>query len=74
MTRRSRLTPEQRRNQAKLAALTRWSRLTPDERVAATVPARRARQAQFDAAPNPEAARKAHAVRMAIASHRARST
>lgn len=66
----SRLTPEQRSMQARLAAQTRWSQCT--DRSAATRAAREALAAQFDAAPNPEAARAAHYTRMSLASSRAR--
>jgi hypothetical protein len=69
----SRLTPEQRRTLAKAAALARWSRLDDDERSAATAKARAALDARFDAAPNPDAARRAHYTRLALASSRKRT-
>lgn len=70
--RRSNLTPEQRSTQARLAALTRWANTT--DRTAATQAARDGLAAKWDEAPNPEAAKRAHMTRMALASSRARST
>lgn len=67
----SRLTPEQRSMQARLAALSRWANTT--DRTAATQPARDALAAKWDAAPNPEAARQLHMQRMTFAASRARS-
>ena len=72
MTRVSRLTPEQRRMQAQVAALTRWANTA--DRSAATRAARDALAAKFDDSPNPDAARAAHYARMALASSRARKT
>jgi hypothetical protein len=71
--RRSNLTPEQRSTRARVAALARWSRLTEDERAAATSKARQGLQARFDAAPNPEAAKREHMTRLALASSRKRT-
>lgn len=68
----SRLTPEQRSTNARLAALSRWAQTTPDERTAATQAARDALAAQWEAQPNPEAAKRAHMTRAALASSRAR--
>lgn len=70
--RRSNLTPEQRSTQARLAALSRWANV--EDRTAATQAARDGLQAKFDAAPNPDAAMRAHMTRLALASSRARST
>lgn len=72
--RRQSLTPEQRSTRARQAALTRWSRLTEAERQEQTRAARDGLQARFDAAPNPEAAMRAHMTRLALASSRARKT
>lgn len=66
----SRLTPEQRSMQARLAAQVRWSQVT--DRTAATRAAREALAAKFEDAPDPEAARAAHFTRMSLASSRAR--
>lgn len=68
----SRLTPEQRQMQARLAAQTRWAQTT--DRSAATRPARDALAAKWEAAPDPAAAQRAHMTRMALASSRARKT
>lgn len=70
----SRLTPEQRSMQARLAAQTRWANATPTERTAATRPAREALAAKWDEAPDPASARRAHMTRLALASSRARRT
>lgn len=70
MTRRSNLTPEQRRQQARLAALSRWAQTT--DRTAATQAARDAFAAKFDDAPNPQAARAAFYARLAFESSKAR--
>lgn len=67
----SRLTPEQRKTQARLAALARWART--EDRTAATQAARDAMQAKFDAMPHPETAKREHMTRLALASSRARS-
>lgn len=66
------LTPEQRSSRARLAALSRWAQV--EDRSAATAAARRAMQDKFDAAPNPEAAKRAHYTRLALASSKARKT
>jgi len=66
----SRLTPEQRSTQARLAALSRWA--NTEDRTAATQAARDGLAAKFDAAPNPEAALRAHYTRLALASSKAR--
>lgn len=71
-TRRSTLTPEQRRTQARLAALARWART--EDRTAATQAARDALAAKWDAMPSPEAAKREHMTRMALASSRSRRT
>jgi hypothetical protein len=68
----SRLTPEQRSMNARLAALTRWAQVT--DRTAATQPARNALEAKFAAAPNPEAARALHMQRMTYAASRSRKS
>lgn len=70
----SRLTPEQRSTAARLAALSRWSRLNADERTAQTRPARNALAATWAAAPDPEAAKRAHMTRLALASSRKRKS
>lgn len=70
-TRISRLTPEQRRMQARLAALARWSNTT--DRSAATRPAREALAAKWEQSPDPEAAKRLHMTRMSLASSRKRS-
>lgn len=70
----SRLTPEQRSTRARAAALARWSQRTPEERAAETQAARDALAATWDAAPNPDAAKRAHMTRLALASSRARRT
>lgn len=69
--RRSNLTPEQRSTRARLAALARWA--NTEDRAAATQAARDGLQAKFAAAPNPDAALRAHMTRMALASSRKRS-
>jgi hypothetical protein len=69
----STLTPEQRSTQARLAALARWSGLTADERADATQAARDGLAAKWDAAPNPDAAKRAHMTRLALASSRKRT-
>lgn len=56
--------------QARLAAQTRWAQTT--DRSAATRPAREALAARWEEAPDPDAARKAHYTRMALASSIAR--
>lgn len=68
--RRSNLTPEQRSTRARLAALSRWAHT--EDRTAATAAARRAMQERFEAAADPEAAKRAHYTRLALASSRAR--
>lgn len=68
----SRLTPEQRRMQARLAALARWSNTT--DRAAATRPARDALAAKWEQAPDPVAAKRLHMTRMSLASSRARKS
>ena len=70
--RRSRLTPEQRSTQARLAALSRWA--NTEDRTAATQAARDGLAKKWDAAADPEAAKRAHMTRLALASSRARST
>jgi hypothetical protein len=70
--RQSRLTPQQRSTQARLAALSRWA--NTEDRGAATQPARDALAAQWDASPNPEAAKRAHMTRLALKSSRARKS
>lgn len=70
--RRSNLTPEQRRTQARLAALSRWA--NTEDRTAATQAARDALAAKWEAAPSPEAAMRAHMTRMALASSKKRRT
>lgn len=72
MTRRSKLTPEQRSTQARLAALSRWA--NTEDRSAATRPARAALAAKWDACADPEAAKRAHMTRAALASSRARKS
>lgn len=69
--RRSRLTPEQRSTQARLAALSRWANTA--DRTAATQAARDALAAKWETAADPEAAKRAHMTRLALASSRARS-
>jgi hypothetical protein len=69
--RRSRLTPEQRSTQARLAALSRWANTT--DRTAATQAARDGLAAKWETAADPEAAKRAHMTRLALASSRARS-
>ncbi len=68
----SRLTPEQRSMQARLAAQSRWARATEAERTQATRAARAGLAATWDAAPNPEAAKRAHMTRLALKSSIAR--
>lgn len=70
----SSLTPEQRSTRARAAALTRWANRSPEQRAAETQAARDALAAQWDAAPNPDAAKRAHMTRLALASSRARRT
>lgn len=72
--RRQTLTPEQRSTRARAAALTRWSRLTEEQRHEQTQAARDGFQARFDAAPNPEAAKRAHMTGLALKSSRSRKT
>jgi hypothetical protein len=67
------LSPAERQLRARLAAQTRWAQATPAERRQGTQAARDALAAQFAAAPNPEAARKAHQTRMTLAAARKRS-
>jgi len=66
------LTPEQRSLRARVAAQSRWAKLNEEERREATQAAREAQLDRFDAEPNPEAARKAHMLRLALASSRKR--
>lgn len=66
----SRLTPEQRSTQARLAALSRWAKT--EDRTAATRAARDGLLAKFDTEPNPDAALRAHMTRLALASSRKR--
>lgn len=70
--RRSTLTPEQRSTQARLAALSRWAQT--EDRAAATQAARDGLAAKWADAPNPEAAKRAHMTRLALASSRSRKT
>lgn len=70
----SRLTPAQRSLQARLAAQSRWAKTAPGARSQATAPARAALAAQWDAAPDPDLARRAHMTRLALASSRARKS
>jgi hypothetical protein len=71
--RRSNLTAEQRSSQARLAALSRWARLDEEQRSAATEAARDGLAKKWAEAPNPEAAKRAHMVRLALESSRKRS-
>jgi hypothetical protein len=68
----SRLTPEQRRMRAQIAAYARWSKTT--DRSAATRPAREAMEAKWAAEADPEGARREHYRRMAFASSKARKS
>ena len=70
--RRSTLTPEQRSSQARLAALSRWATKTETERAKETQAARDGLAAKWDTAPNPDAAKRAHMTRLALASSRKR--
>lgn len=70
----SRLTPEQRSAQARVAALSRWSGRTTEQRAAETQAARDALEAKWAAAPNPEAAKALHMARMRMAASRGRSS
>jgi hypothetical protein len=72
--RRSNLTAEQRSTQARLAALSRWAGKDEQTRAAETQAARDGLAAKWEAAPNPEAAKRAHMTRLALASSRKRST
>lgn len=69
---RPRLTPAERSAIARAAVATRWKGLTADERRQATAPARRAMAEKFEAAPNPDGARREHMARMTAASIRQR--
>jgi hypothetical protein len=63
----SRLTPAERSARARLAALERWSRLDPAAREAQTRAARDGLARKWEQAPNPDAAKRAHMTRMALA-------
>lgn len=66
----SRLTPEQRSTQARLAALSRWART--EDRTAATQAARDGLAAKWDAMPHPETAKREHMTRLSLAASRKR--
>ena len=61
-----------RRCIARIAALSRWAKLTPEQRREATRPAREAFLGQFEEAPNPEAAKSVHFMRMSHTSAKKR--
>jgi hypothetical protein len=64
--------PAERVEIARHAALSLAARQTPDERRVQTSAARNGLQQKFDSAPNPEAARRLHYLKMARASRVAR--
>lgn len=71
---RERLTPAHRREIARHAALERWSNIPKDDprRFEATLAARDALEAKWDANPDPVAAKAAHMARMRLVALRNR--
>ena len=67
------LTPTQRATRSRIASLSRWSQTAPAERPQATLPGRTAFLGQFEAAPDPESARKLYFTRLAFSSAKARA-
>lgn len=65
-------TPELQPLRCRFAAYSKWAMVA--DRPAATAPARAAFLGQFDAYPNPEAARKAYFTKLSLASAMARAT
>jgi hypothetical protein len=63
----SRQTPEERSEQARIAALSRWQGKDAVARAAETQAARDGLEAKWASAPNPEAAKALHMSRMRLA-------